>query len=137
MRWVSSELYDGEKQVFVTNESNELVIDGFFGAFMFGLTGLDDERIERAADTINRALKTADGLYRRRERDTTASVLASLWMAQYFMEIGQSDKAHEIIAKITRRVSRTGFIDHSDASALPVRASAEYISTLLDTITKL
>ena len=137
MRWVSSELYDGEKQVFVTNESNELVIDGFFGAFMFGLAGLDDERIERAADTIDRALKTADGLYRRHDRDTTASVLASLWMAQYFMEIGRSDKAHEIIAKITRRVSRTGFIDHSDASALPVRASAEYISTLLDTITKL
>lgn len=136
MRWASSELYEDNRQMFITNETNDLAIDGFFGAFMFGLVGLEDERLRKAAEKINQTLKTADGLYRRRESDMAASVIASLWMTQYYLEIGQIDVAQEIISKITKQTSRTGLIERSDATSLPIRTSAEYISTLLDTITK-
>ena len=122
--------------MFITNETNDLAIDGFFGAFMFGLVGLEDERLQNAAVKINQTLKTADSLYRRRESDMAGSVIASLWMSQYYLEIGQIDTAQEIISKITKQTSRTGLIEQADATNLPIRTSAEYISTLLDTITK-
>ena len=136
MRWVSSELYDADKQMFITNESDELTIDGFFGAFMFGLVHLSDDRLEKAADMINQTLQTSNGLYRRHASDDDEDILASLWMAQYYLECGEMGLAQKIISAITKRTSKIGHISQPNATPPSIRTSAEYVSTLLDTITK-
>lgn len=135
MRWAATTLYDSENKVFVSDESSELTMDGFFGSFMFGLVSLDDERLRSAAETIERKLKTADGLYKRRDSDSDSSAVASLWMAQYYLETTKYDEAQQIITKISQKVSKTGLIDQQNGNSL--RSVSEFVSTLLDSITKI
>lgn len=139
MRWAASNLYDYNKQMFVSNRSDELTIDGFFGAFMFGLVGLDDDKMTKAADKIDQTLRLSDGLYRRQKSDSSFSIVASLWMAQYYMETSQIDKSQEILSKISEHVLKTGRFDtdYENSPSSLVRDSAEYVSTLLDTITRI
>ena len=134
MRWAATTLYDSENKMFISDESSKLTMDGFFGAFMFGLVDLDDERLCGALETIDRRLKTSAGLYKRQESDSSASVIASLWMAQYYLETAKYDEAQQIIAKISQKVSKTGLINQQNENSL--RSVSEFISTLLDSITK-
>jgi GH15 family glucan-1,4-alpha-glucosidase len=129
-------------------------MSSIYGSFMYGLFGTKSEKTRNAVDA---ALKTfgfdedAPGLPRyehdtyRRPDDTEQPnwwFVSSLWMAQYFLETGQQDRATNILHWVHDSAWATGALTEQinprtrdEMSVSPLCWSqAEYLSTLLDTI---
>jgi GH15 family glucan-1,4-alpha-glucosidase len=138
----------------------DAVIDmsSMFGAFMFGLFNADSVEMRETVETIVRTFELGgesigipryedDGYYRV-SADTKGNwwCITTLWLAQYYTEINQPEKAEEIIAWISKLAATTGTgimpeqvspIDNSFVSVAPLTWShAEYMATLLDTISE-
>jgi GH15 family glucan-1,4-alpha-glucosidase len=139
-------------------ERNDTVdTSSFFGAFMFGLFTTDSIELQQAADTTKQALAFSyetphvpryenDNYYR-----ISPQVLGnywhvtSLWMAQYELEIGNAEIAHQTLAWTKRHMLASGVLSEqvdpqtgANIGIAPLTWShAEYIATLLDTITEI
>ncbi len=125
-----------------------------FGAFMFGLFGVDSPELTAAVNTfVERFRSDRTIAYPRYENDNYHKVdpttpngwfITTLWFAQYYIEIDQPDKAKTIIDWVNSNSSRTGIlseqispVDGAHISPSPLTWShAEYVATLLDTIQK-
>lgn len=127
-------------------------LSSFYGCFMFGLFEVDSREIKTAANTIGQTFgfgETDYGLpryendnYRRIDSSVTGNwwPLVSLWMAQYYLEIGNDEIAHNIIRWVIDLSSQSGMIpeqfDPMTKDVLSVSpltwSHAELISTLLD-----
>jgi len=158
-------LYNRERKAFyrgliVKNGQVEYdpVIDmsSFYGAFMFGLFPVDSEEVTSTIATITREFGLGDGaigLPRYEDDDYyrvdpqskgNAWCITTLWLAQYYTEIGDHTKARQIIHWITENAGSTGILpeqfnpkDGSFVGVAPLTWShAEYIATLLDEITQ-
>jgi GH15 family glucan-1,4-alpha-glucosidase len=158
-------LYNADRKAFykgVIVKDRQIVRDGtldmssVFGAFMFGLFPVDSEEMNASIETIAQTFKddpAGIGLpryendnYRRANNDIQGNwwIITSLWMAQYNLEIGQRDKADEILKWVLSHAGSTGVlpeqlspVDHSFISVAPLTWShAEYVASLLDTITE-
>ena len=130
---------------FITKTASgtpELDPAGVFGSFMFGLFAADGPEIARSVEAI--AARSA-------ERHTLGvsfggeaySTVATLWLAQYYVEQGSVDRARDILTWLYMMASDTGMLPSEiyEEDAVPrtqadlsVWAHAEYISTLLDII---
>ncbi len=128
----------------------------FFGAFMFGLFPVDSVELEAACETYRKAFFQGEnhiGLpryendpYRYTDGATTGNwwYITTLWMAQYHVEKGNDEKAKETLDWVIAHTPRWGTmseqinpITHEQISPSPLTWShAEYIATLLDTITE-
>lgn len=126
-----------------------------FGAFMFGLFSPDSIEIQSAVKTTIELFgisNTSHGLpryenddYRRARDDVTGNwwFITSLWLAQYYLDQGKPDEAFEIIDWVQSCAMTTGMmseqvdpINGNIISPSPLTwAQAEYVSTLLDSIT--
>lgn len=111
-----------------------VTMDAVYAAYMFGVEG--EGEAERTGQLVNEATQTlaaVDGLFKRRADDPDSSVVASLWLAQYYIETGELARAERIVDLIReRRITKTGVVNEHSASS--VVASAEYVNTLLDMI---
>jgi GH15 family glucan-1,4-alpha-glucosidase len=123
---------------------------------MFGLFPVGSDEMNAAVDTLVQTFHTKDGAvglpryendyYRRVSSDVTGNwwFISSLWLAQYYIETNELDKAHAIIAWVCNHASETGILseqvsplDEKPISVAPLTWSqAEYVATLLDTITE-
>lgn len=132
-----------------------LDMSSIFGAFMFGLFPVKSEQTKSAMRTAIKIFEPHDkhpGLpryeddYYRRARSTIQGntwFISSLWLAQYYLEIGRDEKAMHIIDWVRDSAWQTGVlceqvdpITGEETSIAPLTWSqAEYISTMLDTIT--
>lgn len=121
---------------------------------MFGLFPADSEEMTHAAETIKQTFELDDhtiGLpryeydeYYRVDPATRGNwwCITTLWMAQYYTEVGKSDKTKQILEWITERMGSTGILpeqlnphDGSFVGVAPLTWShAEYVATLLDGI---
>ncbi len=132
-------------------------ISGIFGAFMYGLFPADSGVTQEAMETVETVMRpnpTAqlgfpryeqDG-YRRAHEDTLGNIwfVTSLWMAQYYLEVGRQDDAWAIIDWTQSHMAGTGVLNEQidpktgeEKSVAPlVWSHAEYLATLLDTITE-
>ncbi len=158
-------LYNHERKMFyrgVNVENGHVegdpVIDlsSMFGAFMFGLFPVDSEEMKESVATIH-AVFGRDGKiiglpryendgYYRADSNSQGNwwCITTLWLAQYYTEIGEIDKTKEIIDWIGTIAGTSGIlpeqlnpVDERWASVAPLTWShAEYIATLLDTITE-
>lgn len=126
-----------------------------FGAFMFGLFPTDSDEMNAAISTLKQTF-LGDGSvglpryendnYRRVSQSITGNwwLICTLWLAQYYIETDKPDEACRIIEWVQRHASETGIfpeqispLDGSAVSVSPLTWShAEYIATLLDTITE-
>jgi GH15 family glucan-1,4-alpha-glucosidase len=127
-----------------------------FGAFMFGLFAVGSEELQSAVQTLTETFGvngTNIGLPRY-ENDTyyrsdPASqgnwwFITSLWLAQYYLETEQTDRAQFILGWVRDHASSTGVLseqlnpaDQTFISVAPLTWShAEYVASLLDTITE-
>ncbi len=134
-----------------------LDLSSFFGAFMYGLFPVDSSRTSEAARTIEKLLKSTDPAtpgFPRYEHDTYRRAndsslgnwwfVTSLWMAQYYLETGREADAWKIIDWARDSMWPTGVLTEqvdpasgAEVSVAPLAWSqAEYLSTLLDTITE-
>jgi GH15 family glucan-1,4-alpha-glucosidase len=157
-------LYNTDRTSFykgVIYKNGELHKDGtidvssIFGSFMFGLFTGRSKELTSAIDTAVElfGMKAgAPGLprfenddYRRTDPNTTGNIwfITSLWLAQYYIEQDRHDEAETIIrwvrdhsqynTMLAEQVNPT--TSQSIAPAPLTWSHAEYVSTLLDTIT--
>ena len=113
-------------------DADEVTMDAVYAAYMFGVESEADQTNQLVSEAT-RTLAAVDGLFKRRADDPDSSVVASLWLAQYYIETGELARAERIVDLIReRRIMKTGVVNEHSASS--VVASAEYINTLLDMI---
>ncbi len=158
-------LYNPETKCFnksITVAKNDTTIvdstidaSSIFGAFMFGLFPTDSDEMKTSVASLKERFavsKDSPGVpryendtYRRSDEKSTGNpwYITSLWLAQYYLEIGNHEDAHDVLEWVQRAAGKTGVIGEQidpvskkDVSVAPLAWSqAEYVSTLLDTIT--
>ena len=158
-------LFNKDRQVFykgVIAKDGQLVKDetidtsSVFGAFMFGLFPADSHEMIAAIATLKQTFGVNDGAlglpryendhYQRNHDEVTGNYwfITSLWLAQYYVEQGREEEAKPILTWVKQHALTTGVlaeqVDPLDDTLLSVApltwSHAEYISTLLDTITE-
>lgn len=127
-----------------------------FGAFMFGLFPVGSEELDSSIATLTRTFGIDAGgmglpryendMYRRVSSEVTGNwwIITSLWLAQYYIETDNQEKALAITTWVQSLATTTGILpeqinplDESSVSVAPLTWShAEYMATLLDTITE-
>ncbi|HEU0266817.1 MAG TPA: glycoside hydrolase family 15 protein [Candidatus Saccharimonadaceae bacterium] len=124
-----------------------------FGAFMFGLFPVDSEQLQAAVRTAEERFNSSATIgvpryeydnYQRSDDKSLGNLwfVSSLWMAQYYGEIGRADDAKKIIQWVQSSAGDGGIlgeqIDPSNGESVSVAplawSHAEFVSTLLDTI---
>ncbi|HRC27979.1 MAG TPA: glycoside hydrolase family 15 protein [Candidatus Saccharimonas sp.] len=131
-------------------------MSSIFGSFMFGLFGVDTEETKNAVATAEARFAVSDEVpaigryendgYRRVHEDTLGNwwFVTSLWLAQYHLETGNHDRADKVLKWVRDRAWDTGVlteqidpVTREEVSVAPLTWSqAEYVSTLLDTVTE-
>ncbi|HMI09462.1 MAG TPA: glycoside hydrolase family 15 protein [Candidatus Saccharimonadales bacterium] len=131
-------------------------LSSVFGSFMFGLFPVGSEELTASVATLTRTFGVDGGAiglpryendnYRRVNPGVTGNwwVISSLWLAQYYIETGETDAANRILGWVQDHASSTGMlaeqlspVDETPISVEPLTWShAEYMATLLDTITE-
>lgn len=158
-------LYNHERKAFykgINTRDGDIIRDetfdmsSVFGAFMFGLFPVGSEEVSGAVATLKAIFGLNDGSiglpryendpYFRASQDIPGNwwIICTLWLAQYHIEIDQPDEAHRILEWVRSRADTTGILpeqisplDNSYLSVAPLTWShAEYLATLLDTITE-
>lgn len=147
-------LYRGVTIKDTTVESDQVVdISAFFGAFMYGLFNLEGDVIKNSAQKVLENLSVDVGDFHAVARFTDDEYfrisdslpgnpwfVTTLWMAQYYLEINDREKAVTILRWSKDSMLDTGVLpeqinpyNKSYVSVAPLTWSqAEYVSTLLD-----
>lgn len=127
-----------------------------FGSFMFGLFPLGSDELKGAVATLEEVFGFTPGTvglpryendnYSRVSSEITGNwwIITTLWMAQYYLETGEAQKAADILQWVRSHAISTGILpeqisplDGSAVSVAPLTWShAEYVATLLDTVTE-
>ena len=130
-------------------------MSSIFGTFMFGLFPTSSEQTKCAVETALTTFGATDdrpGLpryehdgYRRADGSDKPNwwFVTTLWVAQYFLEVGKTESANAILKWVRDLAWSSGILAEQidprtleEASVSPLCWSqAEYVSTLLDTIT--
>lgn len=125
-----------------------------FGAFMYGLFPVESEELNVSVETLTHTFGLDNGQiglpryendnYRRVSSQVTGNwwPITTLWMAQYYLETGQTEKAKQTLVWVRDHSAETNiFSEQVDPltgdpiSVAPLSWShAEYMATLLDTI---
>lgn len=159
-------LYNAERKSFykgilirdgeIVSRNDTIDSSSIFGAFMFGLFSTDSEELQNAVSSAKQAFnftiekpglpRYENDYYYRVSQEVPGNwwPITSLWMAQYELEIGNTETARTILDWIKSIMLPTGVLPEqvnpytSDfLSVAPLTWShAEYIATLLDTITE-
>lgn len=157
-------LYNDKRQVFyrgiyVSNGqiTYDDVVDcsGVFGSYIFGLFAPDSHEIQSSVKTVEQTFGINNGSiglpryendpYRRSSPDIAGNLwyVTSLWLAQYYIDSGNNEKAMVILDWVKNHSMSTSVmgeqinpITNEIISPAPLTWShAEYLSTLLDLIT--
>ena len=158
-------LYNNNRKVFyrgVWVQGGKVIYDdvvdcsSVFGVYIFGLFATDSEEVLSSISTIEQLFGINDGKiglpryendeYRRAHPETTGNYwfITSLWLAQYYIDTRCTDKALNILNWVKSHAMDSGVmgeqldpITNEIISPAPLTwTHAEYISTLLDLITK-
>lgn len=158
-------LYNTQRESFykgILTKDGETIHDdridtsSVFGAFMFGLFPIREMELQTALQSMLKAFPTHDNIYGlpRYENDpylrtdTTSPGnwwhIASLWLAQYCIETGDTDTATQIVDWVQSQAGATGVLSeqidprtHEALSVAPLTWShAEFVATMLDMITE-
>lgn len=145
-------IHDGKERVF----DETIDMSSIFGAFMFGLFPIESEQLQSAFKTALATFGASDehpGLpryendnYRRVDNEHLGNwwSITTLWMAQYYIEKNGIDKARRVIEWVVEHAMSSGVfseqLDPRNGSMISVApliwTHAEYVGTLLDTLTE-
>ncbi len=158
-------LFNNERQAFYkgvvvrdgqVHPNSTIDMSSLYGAFMFGLFPIDSDEIKAALATALEVFKNPDGSigipryeddsYHRADPSLLGNwwPIVTMWHAQLSLELGDDVTAWSIIDWVRSVSTSTGMIPEqvdprngSSISPSPLTWSqAEYVSTLLDTMTK-
>ncbi|MCB9819986.1 glycoside hydrolase family 15 protein [Candidatus Nomurabacteria bacterium] len=141
--------HDGDKYT----EDTTLNMASIYGSFMFGLFNASGKEITNSLKEANKRFMASrdrpgvpryenDNYHRIGIQPPNWWFVTTLWTAQHSLEIGDQEKAEEVMNWVTRHASESltlsEQISPSDGSHLSVDplvwSHAEYVSTLLDLI---
>jgi GH15 family glucan-1,4-alpha-glucosidase len=158
-------LYNNELKVFYLGlnvkgskivKNDTVDCSSVFGAYIFGLFAADSNELLSSIETIKQLFGINDGKiglpryendeYRRMNLSITGNYwyITSFWMAQYYIDIGEKEKALDILDWAKDHALGTGVmgeqidpITNEVISPAPLTwTHAEYVATLLDLIAK-
>lgn len=157
-------LYNPDRKVLYKNISTSngdivgdetIDVSAIFGSFMFGLFAQDSPELSSSittmvetftdGDTPARLPRYENDTYHRSDDSVTGNwwFITSLWLAQYYIEIGKRSEAQSILDWVADQALSSGVLSEqvnpttsTFASVAPLAWShAEYLSTVLDTAT--
>ena len=108
--------YDEEKKSFVRNTDDKKIDISMLGPIVpFKMFSPNDKKILNTIERINMTLRTYTGGYIRYEGDGYMGgynpwPIATLWMAWYYLEAGDNQKALENFAFVTNSASGHGYL---------------------------
>lgn len=108
--------FDEEKKSYVRNVQDKKIDISLLGTVIpFNMFEINNEKTKNMIEKINLLLRTFTGGYIRYEGDGYMGgynpwPIATLWMAWYYLEIGEKDKALELFAFVTNSSSGHGFL---------------------------
>lgn len=131
-------------------------LSSVYGAYTFGLFAADSDEIKSSINTVEEMFDVKNGAlglpryedddYRRLSSGVTGNYwfITSFWLAQYYIDSGNKEKASEILDWAKSHAMSTGVmseqidpVTHEIISPAPLTWShAEYVATLLDMIAK-
>lgn len=114
-KYILSHFYDDEKKVFVRNLEDKKLDISILGSIVpFGVFTPNEKKILNSVEKINMTLRTYMGGYKRFEDDHYMNgnpwVVATLWMANYYLEAGEDKKAKECFDYVVKTSAHHGFL---------------------------
>ncbi len=107
-------------------------ISGLYGAFMFGVIDIDDPMIGATAERVEVALRGKDQLFSSANDPEQVDYVGSLWMSQYYKEVGRDKEAGAILTQVLERVRSYDEATLGETTWI----HAEILNTLLDNLTQ-
>ena len=113
--YVITNFYDNTRKTFVRNLSDKKMDISILGTIIpFKMFSSKEKKITNTIETINMTLRTYTGGYKRFEGDNYMNgnpwVIATLWIALYYLEIGKTKEAKECFDYIVETSAKHGFL---------------------------
>lgn len=113
--YILKNFYDESKKSLVRNLEDKTLDISILGTVIpFELFSLKDKKILNTVERINMTLRTYTGGYKRFETDTYREgkpwIIATLWIAEYYLEIGEKQKAKECFDFVIKTSTEHGFL---------------------------
>lgn len=113
--YILKNFYDENKKSLVRNLEDKTLDISILGTVIpFELFSPKDKKILNTVERINMTLRTYTGGYKRFETDTYREgkpwIIATLWIAEYYLEIGEKQKAKECFDFVIKTSTEYGFL---------------------------
>lgn len=113
--YILKNFYDESKKSLVRNLEDKTLDISILGTVIpFELFSPKDKKILNTVERINMTLRTYTGGYKRFEIDTYREgkpwIIATLWIAEYYLEIGEKQKAKECFDFVIKTSTEHGFL---------------------------
>ena len=113
--YILTEFYDKDKKSFIRNLEDRQIDISILGIVEpFEIFMPKEKKIENTVERINMTLRTYTGGYKRFEGDHYMGgnpwVIATLWMVNYYLAIGEKQKAKEGFDYIIKTSTQHGFL---------------------------
>lgn len=113
--YILKNFYDESKKSLVRNLEDKTLDISILGTVIpFELFSPKDKKILNTVERINMTLRTHTGGYKRFETDTYREgkpwIIATLWIAEYYLEIGEKQKAKECFDFVIKTSTEHGFL---------------------------
>ena len=113
--YILKNFYDESKKSLVRNLEDKTLDISILGTVIpFELFSPKDKKILNTVERINMTLRTYTGGYKRFETDTYREgkpwIIATLWIAEYYLEIGEKQKAKECFNFVIKTSTEHGFL---------------------------
>ena len=114
-KYINENMYDEEKKSYVRNAEDRKMDISFIGAVTpFKLFTPNEKKVLNTIERINLSLRTYTGGFQRFEGDHYMNgnpwPIANMWMALYYLEKGEKEKAKENFDFVVKTVSKLNFI---------------------------
>ena len=115
-KYINEKMYNENTKTIKRNTNDEITDISVVGTVVpFKMYGPKEKRVVNTIEKINMTLRTYTGGYLRFEGDhyregKSPWSISTLWMAMYYKEIGQKNKAQECIDYIVNSANKHGFI---------------------------
>ena len=113
--YILKNFYDESKKSLVRNLEDKTLDISILGTVIpFELFSPKDKKILNTVERRNMTLRTYTGGYKRFETDTYREgkpwIIATLWIAEYYLEIGEKQKAKECFDFVIKTSTEHGFL---------------------------
>jgi len=115
-QYVMENLYDERQKILKRNNKDEKTDISTLGAVLpFKMFAVHEKKIQNTVEKINLTLRTYTGGYLRYQQDGYLEgiypwPIATLWMGQYYQEIGEKEKAKQCLNFVVNTSNIHGFL---------------------------